>query len=154
MIQGIPISNVAPRGTPFVTNGETAGPVTVSEEPFRLSESFTVAALFEDTVLPFFSRIVAVTALFLPLIVPPASSRSDGRLCPLPELPEECCDDLDTVRETGLRESMLARRSSTHQQISYTHPDARKLLLLWTCLPSLGGVTRLRSVSTASIIRR
>lgn len=45
------MSSVAPRGIPAAGSGEIVDLVMVSEELFRFKDSFTVAALPEDTTL-------------------------------------------------------------------------------------------------------
>jgi len=96
------MSRVAPRGTPPGVSVRSVDFVIVSDELLRLRDSLTVDTLFEDTTLACFSWEIAV--LFLPLMVPPASSSA---MCPFPLVTmDECCDGvtegfLETIRLTA-----------------------------------------------------
>lgn len=79
MMHGMPISSVAPRGSCAL-----GASLIVSDELFRFSDSFTVAALLVDATLACFPCAVLVPCRALPLTVPglsleiPDTERIDG----------------------------------------------------------------------------
>ena len=80
MMHGIPISSVAPRGSFAGVSSEPSPSRMVSAELLRLSDSRTVDALLDETMLACFSCDIADGVLGFALIVPPAvfSSCSGG----------------------------------------------------------------------------